>query len=132
MSYEADQQGISILLYSYIISYFKRVFEPFIQEAGNTAVFKLENDVLYQKIKASSKKYNEQAEDAYIDRVWKKTPGRNGRKVDVMASYKKMKKEGKYLTSLLVFEESSPEISLEDLPASPIYREVVSKNKWSV
>lgn len=95
---------------------------PFIKDTPHTAVSKPENDALYQKIKDSANQYNQKPENAYIDRVWKKTPGRNGREVDLTASYKKMKKEGKYSNSLLVFEETPPEITLKDLPASPIYR----------
>ncbi|WP_035505259.1 polysaccharide deacetylase family protein [Halobacillus karajensis] len=79
-------------------------------------------DTIYQKIEAEKHKYEWEAEDAKIDSVWKKTPGIVGRKVDVEASYKKMQKEGKYNPELLVFQLKRPKVSLEDLPASPIYR----------
>lgn len=49
-------------------------------------------DPLYQEIEEKSERYNEEPEDAYIDRVWKKIPGRNGRQVDIAASYERMKK----------------------------------------
>src|SRR5690625_2346409 len=84
-------------------------------------VAKQTNDLL-QQIKNNAKEYNEEAEDAYIDHVWKKTPGRNGRIVNVQKSYQNMKKEGFFDASLLVFDEIPPSTSLEDLPASPIYR----------
>lgn len=90
---------------------------------NNTAIIATkESDELMEKIKASTEKYNEEAQDAYIDRVWKKTPARNGRTVNIKKSYNSMKKQGSFDASLLVFDEVKPSISLEDLPASPIYR----------
>lgn len=77
---------------------------------------------LINEIKESAKEHNEEAEDAYIDSVWKKTPGRNGRKVNIEKSYTNMEIEGEFDASLLVFDEVKPSITLEDLPASPIYR----------
>ena len=82
------------------------------------------SDQLYMKItdEAEKEEYNEPPENAYIDRVWKKTPGRNGRKVNIEASYEKMRKSGQFDEKLLVFDEIEPEIGLDDLPAAPIYR----------
>lgn len=79
-------------------------------------------DSLMKEIEEKAAEYNELPKDAYIDRVWKKTPGRNGRKVHIKKSYKKMKKANKFDASKLVFEPVAPEISLADLPASPIFR----------
>lgn len=83
---------------------------------------------LYNEIREKSKLYNESPEDAYIDRVWKKTPGRNGLAIDVEKSYKQMKKGGKFDESLIAYEQVSPEVSLDDLPAAPIYRGHPEKN----
>lgn len=80
------------------------------------------DDSLYQKIESEKSEYVWEAEDAKIDSVWKKTPGIVGRKVDVDASYKNMVKEGSYDPQRLVFKLIKPKVSLEDLPASPIYR----------
>ncbi|WP_010093353.1 polysaccharide deacetylase family protein [Ornithinibacillus scapharcae] len=80
------------------------------------------NDTLYQEIQSKSEHYFEEPSDAYIDRVWKKTPGRNGRKVDVEASYQRMKKAGSFKEELLVYEQIPPKVSLDDLEPSPIYR----------
>ena len=80
------------------------------------------DDSLYQKIESEKSNYEWEAEDAKIDSVWKKTPGIVGRTVDVEASYKKMKEEGTYDPKHLVFKLVRPKVSLEDLPASPIYR----------
>ncbi len=64
----------------------------------------------------------EDAQEPYIDRVWKKTPGRNGRQVNVNKSYQNMKESKEYNESLIVFDEIKPIKSLRDLPPSPIYR----------
>ena len=81
-----------------------------------------ETDDLLYEINERADDYYEEAEDAYIDDVWKKTPGRNGRKVNVKKSYDKMKEKGTFDASLLVFDEIRPSITLKDLPAAPIYR----------
>ena len=83
-----------------------------------------ENDPLYEEItaKAKDENYSEKPQNAFIDRVWKKTPGRNGREVDIEKSYKRMKKNEEFNTDLLVYNQVKPEIALEDLPPAPIYR----------
>lgn len=92
-------------------------FEPSINVSKNS-------DPLYEDIKiiAESDQYIENPQDAYIDRVWKKTPGRNGQVIDIDKSYKRMKAAGKFNEALLIYKEVPPEISLEDLPPAPIYR----------
>ncbi|WP_085992370.1 polysaccharide deacetylase family protein [Oceanobacillus senegalensis] len=82
----------------------------------------MREDSLYKEIEEKSKEFQKPPENAYIDEVWKKTPGRNGKKVDVDKSYEKMKEKGEFDESLLVYEQIPPEIKLSDLPASPIYR----------
>lgn len=79
-------------------------------------------DPLYQEIEEKSERYNEEPEDAYIDRVWKKIPGRNGRQVDIAASYERMKKAGEFNEDLLVYQPIPPKVSLNDLGPAPIYR----------
>ncbi|MDY0408199.1 polysaccharide deacetylase family protein [Virgibacillus soli] len=79
-------------------------------------------DPLFKEIKNKSDQYKEEPTDAYIDRVWKKTPGRNGRKVNINKSYELMKGSGNFDEKKLVFDQVNPETSLEDLPAAPIYR----------
>lgn len=88
----------------------------------------VKEDELYKEIKEKSASYEEEPQDAYIDRVWKKTSGRNGRKVNIEASYAKMKDSGSFDESKLVFETVSPKVHMEDLPASPIYRGHPEKN----
>ncbi|MEN1966828.1 polysaccharide deacetylase family protein [Lentibacillus sp. N15] len=81
-----------------------------------------EEDALYKEIQANSTKFSEAPQDAVIDRVWKKTPGRNGVKVNVEKSYEQMKKKGTFDKTLLVYDEVPPKVTLTDLPPAPIYR----------
>lgn len=81
-----------------------------------------QTDSLYQKITNEASKYEMKPRNATIDRVWKKIPGYNGQKVDIKASYQKMKKSGKYDEKDLIFKQSKPSVHLKDLPPSPIYR----------
>lgn len=83
---------------------------------------------LYKEIMEKGAAFYEAPQDAYIDRVWKKTPGRNGLKVHPEKSYEKMKKDKIYNESLLVFEQIPPEISLSDLTPAPIFRGHPDKN----
>ncbi|WP_284139998.1 MULTISPECIES: polysaccharide deacetylase family protein [unclassified Virgibacillus] len=77
---------------------------------------------LYKEIQAKAETYNKAPQDAYIDKVWKKTPGRNGLQVNISKSYQNMKKKGMFSEKLLVYDQLSPKVSLQDLPAAPIYR----------
>lgn len=86
------------------------------------------SDSLYKEIQTKSTDYYKAPEDAYIDNIWKKTPGRNGLEVDVQASFTEMKKAGIFNEKKLVFEEIAPNVSLESLPAAPIYRGHPDKN----
>lgn len=96
---------------------FTPVESPVIVQTAKTT------DSLYEEIKQKAKEYDEPAQNAYIDKVWKKTPGRNGLTVNVEKSYTKMKREDEgFQESLLVFDQITPEVGLKDLPASPIYR----------
>lgn len=91
----------------------------------NKAAFlnsKMEKDELYKEIQSKSEQHEIKPIDAKIDRVWKAIPGYNGLRVDVEASYKKMKKAGKYDESMLVFVEIPPAVHLDDLEPQPIFR----------
>ncbi|MFD1850335.1 polysaccharide deacetylase family protein [Oceanobacillus bengalensis] len=79
-------------------------------------------DPLYKEIVEKSANYIEAPQNAYIDEVWKKIPGRNGLEVDIDKSYEKMIEKEKFDETLLVYRQVPPEIRLQDLPASPIYR----------
>ncbi|MDI7741997.1 polysaccharide deacetylase family protein [Lysinibacillus fusiformis] len=77
---------------------------------------------LYNKIQSYSEQHNSQPIDAKIDPIWKAIPGYNGLEINVEASYKKMKKYGKFDEKKIVFKEIPPKVSLEDLEVQPIYR----------
>ncbi|MFC0558557.1 polysaccharide deacetylase family protein [Halalkalibacter alkalisediminis] len=81
-----------------------------------------EQDSLYEEIVARSESYLQPARDARIDKVWKAIPGYNGLEVDVEASYDKMKKLNVFDEKRLVFKETSPNVHLDDLAPSPIYK----------
>ncbi|MCR6111070.1 polysaccharide deacetylase family protein [Bacillus sp. A301a_S52] len=81
-----------------------------------------EESPLYMEILRVKQEYEDSPINARIDPVWKAVPGYNGREVDVQKSYENMKKRGDFQEEALVFKEISPEITLKDLPPSPIYR----------
>lgn len=102
---------------------FSIIFYVYVYE-GNTrdqAVSSTTNSLLAE-IKEKAPTYEEAPEDAYNDSVYKKTPGRNGIKVNVQKSYDKMKKAKQFDETKLVFDSIPPKVSLEELAASPIYR----------
>lgn len=80
------------------------------------------SDPILEQIRQHIHQYEEEPVDAYIDRIWKKTPGRNGLRVLVNESYQNMKKTGKFNPTLFVYEEIPPQVRLQDLPPAPIYR----------
>ena len=69
-----------------------------------------------------AKKYEIAPQNAMIDKIWKATPGYNGRQVDIEASYNNMKKLKEFDQKYLEFKEVSPSVHLEDLSPAPIYR----------
>lgn len=81
-----------------------------------------QSDSLFQEIIEKASKYEIKPSNATIDKVWKKIPGYNGIKVDIAASYHKMKKDGKFNQRDLVFKQVKPKVHLNELPPSPIYR----------
>lgn len=85
-----------------------------------TAVDK--EDPLYKEILEKSKDYEIAPQDARMDKIWKKIPGIEGRKVNLNQSYARMKVRGRFDEKLLVFDEVKPNVSLSDLPPGPIYR----------
>ena len=80
------------------------------------------HDDLYGEIEKKANLYEKAPQDAKIDKVWKAMPGLNGKKVNLEKSYNNMKKDGHFNEKKLIFDEISPTVHLEDLPASPVYR----------
>jgi peptidoglycan-N-acetylglucosamine deacetylase len=84
-------------------------------------VSKVENSLL-NEIEIQAEKFNIQASDAKIDKVWKAIPGYNGIAVDIPASFQNMKKQNTFDEKKLVFKQIEPKVHLKDLPPSPIYK----------
>ncbi|GGB30691.1 polysaccharide deacetylase family protein [Virgibacillus dakarensis] len=106
---------------------FNHEYNPFVINDVTTFSNEVEQvtkseDTLYKEIKEKSAEFSIAPQDAVIDRVWKKTPGRNGINVNVAKSYKQMKEKGVFDKTLLVYDQIPPEVSLTDLPPAPIYR----------
>jgi probable sporulation protein (polysaccharide deacetylase family) len=122
------KKGVHLVVFCFIIFLsFGAVQNPFSlnyigELKGESQMVLKEQDSLYEEIVARADSYSEPAIDARIDRVWKAVPGYNGLEVDVEASYDKMKKLEAFEESRLVFKETSPNVHLEDLPPSPIYK----------
>lgn len=98
-----------------------RTYVNFIKGLSLPAAY--ETSSLYQEIAKKAPNYEIKPSDAVIDRVWKAIPGYNGVKVDVAASYKKMKKDGgQFDEKDLVYKQIPPKVHLDQLPATPVYR----------
>ncbi|MDF1510449.1 polysaccharide deacetylase family protein [Robertmurraya sp. DFI.2.37] len=89
---------------------------------GDSTFVSKKVDPLYEEIRSKEKDYELAPIDAKIDPVWKAVPGINGLKVDVDASFEKMKKDGKFKKEKLVFTQVEPNVHLRDLPPNPIYK----------
>jgi probable sporulation protein (polysaccharide deacetylase family) len=90
-------------------------------KADSTFAIK-QKDALLAEIESKAENYEAKPQDARIDPIWKAVPGYNGVKVDIAASYKIMKKSGKYDEKKLIYSQISPSRHLNDLTAAPIYR----------
>lgn len=120
-----------VLFFTLVIFTYGSIENPytlnFIQTIKSDAVTaskvkKVDDESLYNIIKEKANEYYIPPKDAEIHKVWKATPGYNGRKVDVDKSFKKMKESGRFVEDKLIFKEIPPKITLNDLDASPIYR----------
>ncbi|WP_088069537.1 polysaccharide deacetylase family protein [Gottfriedia luciferensis] len=89
---------------------------------SKSSIVTAKTNALYEEIKSKAPSYEIAPKDAYVDSVWKAIPGYNGLKVDINASYAKMKKLKKFDKNKLVLKEVSPKIHLSDLPPSPVYK----------
>lgn len=113
---------MSVLMLGFSINPYKAVSKE-VNDGGNTATTSdIHKDDLYRKIQTYSEQHEIKPIDAKIDRVWKAIPGYNGLRVNIKASYKKMKKNGEFDKDKLVYKEIRPNIHLEDLEPEPIYR----------
>ncbi|WP_059105212.1 polysaccharide deacetylase family protein [Shouchella shacheensis] len=80
------------------------------------------DDSLLKEIEEHAKAVDVPAVDARVDPVWKAIPGYSGLEINVEKSYDKMRELGSFDQTKLVFEEARPNVHLEDLSPSPIYK----------
>src|SRR5690625_2371847 len=104
------QRIINLIVFTWIVVMtFNINHNPFtanyINIFAETMTVKKKEDQLYIEIREKSSSISKQPQNAKIDKVWKKTPGINGIKINVEESYKKMKKKAVYNKSLLVFDQ---------------------------
>lgn len=107
--------GIFAVIYVLMLSGFAN---PFIIAASP----QVDKSNLYQKIQDYDEQHKIDPIDARVDKIWKAIPGYNGLRVNVKASYKKMKQDGHFDADKIVFREVSPSIHLNDLEPAPIYK----------
>ncbi len=83
-------------------------------------------DALCERIAQAAPAQRIEPANAKIDRVWKAIPGYDGREADVEATCARARQLGLDLRDTAaipwVYRPLKPEIRLEDLPPSPIYR----------
>ena len=92
-------------------------------------VASVSKDILFQEIESKSSDYEVKAQNAKIDKVWKKMPGLNGQTVDIDASYEKMKKQGHSMKSCLFLMEQNHLFIYMSLVQSPFIRDIQIKNE---
>lgn len=111
-----------IFMFSFFIMNNSLVDQYLAKLKGDTNIVSLNRDSLYDEIVSKAKEYEVSPSDAKIDPIWKAIPGYNGLKINIEASYKRMKKDGKFNEERLVFEQVKPKIHLKDLSPTPIYK----------
>lgn len=80
------------------------------------------NSDLLKHIHSYAAEHNADPIDATVDKIWKAIPGYNGLEIDVDASYLNMLQSEDFEVHLLIYDETSPKVNLNDLPSSPIYK----------
>ncbi|AXH99037.1 hypothetical protein DV702_04385 [Sporosarcina sp. PTS2304] len=83
---------------------------------------KSEADHYIEKFQSYAKEHDVEPINATIDRVWKAIPGYNGLTVDIVKTYQMMLDGNNFDTDHVVFKEVSPDVHLDDLPPTPIYK----------
>lgn len=89
------------------------------------------NDYLYFQLLELEERVNEPVIEPVVDRVWKKIPGYNGRKLNVKKSYKELVELSILDETRLVFDEIEPTTKLGDLPIAAIYKANPKKDSVS-
>ncbi|WP_255298336.1 polysaccharide deacetylase family protein [Brevibacillus dissolubilis] len=86
-----------------------------------------QDEDLRKQVEEWKKTMDQKPQDAYLDPVWKATPGYNGWVIDVEETLNNMEKTGKEGKEQIVWREVEPNVKLESLGAHPIYRGNQSK-----
>lgn len=81
----------------------------------------VDGSALYDEVLDAKDKIDIKPVNAVVDRVWKGIPGYNGVEVDVKGSLEKMKGK-EFDEAMLVIKEVEPEIQLDDLEPTPVYK----------
>ncbi|WP_261132908.1 polysaccharide deacetylase family protein [Bacillus sp. Marseille-Q3570] len=118
---------ISILLLISLISVYNppshRYISTLKESAFTTSTLHMSDaGPLLDQIKLFASQHDIKPVNARIDPVWKAIPGYNGLSVDIDASFDRMKKKKEFNESMIVYKQTKPKVSLEDLPPSPIYK----------
>lgn len=108
----------SDMMNAYVASLKQEQAVPVFQPAASST---LSPEQLLREIKQEAERQRIEPVNAKIDRVWKAIPGYNGREVDIETTYRFALKYGGEDYPLF-YKEISPEIQLEDLEPSPIYK----------
>lgn len=77
---------------------------------------------LHMDIQAKAAELNAPPVNAVVDRIWKAIPGYNGQEVDIEATYQKSLLNSSNKGISYVYKQITPDVSLDDLGAHPIYR----------
>lgn len=99
-----------------------RPIDQYMDEVQHVSKQTRQDEELRRQIIEYKQKLDQSPISARLDQVWKAIPGYNGRSVDVEASLQQMKRLGQFEPKQLVFQETPPAVTLEQLGAEPIYR----------
>lgn len=99
---------------AYVTSVKKGTAEPVFKQR--------EDEKLREVIEKGSRARLDPPVDARIDRIWRAIPGYNGLEVDKEATYRFAVKGGRRKPVSWIYREIPVKVSLDQLPAEPIYR----------
>ncbi|MFK3959280.1 polysaccharide deacetylase family protein [Guptibacillus hwajinpoensis] len=93
----------------------------YLSDLKEQATLNVNGSPLYDEIADAKESMDIPPINAVIDRVWKGIPGYNGLIIDAEASYEKMKGKA-FDENLLVKKEVKPDIQLDDLEPTAVYK----------
>ncbi|WLR59769.1 polysaccharide deacetylase family protein [Guptibacillus hwajinpoensis] len=93
----------------------------YLSDLKEQATLNVNGSPLYDEIADAKETMDIPPINAVIDRVWKGIPGYNGLIIDAEASYEKMKGKA-FDENLLVKKEVKPDVQLDDLEPTAVYK----------